>query len=291
MNNLKPDWLKKKIFFSDNNQFTRGLLKENKVFTVCQEARCPNQSECFHEKVATFLILGNICTRNCKFCSVESNNNEQTLKLDVDEAKRVAQAVDQMNLKYVVITSVTRDDLEDGGSGQFVKTIKAIRNLNKLVKCEVLTPDFNGNYESIKRVVLENPEVYNHNLETIERITPLLRSKSSYTRSLYVLEQVKKINAKIFTKSGIMLGLGETKQEVLRLFQDLVNVGCDIITIGQYLQATKCNYPVQEYVSEDIFKFYKDEAIKLGFKLVFSSPFVRSSYNAYKSFESLKLTN
>ncbi len=287
----KPSWLRKKIFYSNTKNELQQLLKKNNLHTVCEEARCPNRSECYHQKTATFLILGKICTRNCLFCSVESsfsNNSLKEMALDPDEGQKISKLIKELELRYVVITSVTRDDLKDGGASQFAFTIQEIRTNNKNTKIEVLTPDFLGNPEAIQRVVNEKPDVYNHNLETVERLTAKVRKQSSYTRSLSLLDQVKKINPNIISKSGILVGLGETDRELEQLFQDLSDAGCDILTIGQYLQPGRNNIPVQEYVEEKKFDHFKEIALQCGIPLIHSAPFVRSSYKAYESYIEIK---
>lgn len=279
----KPDYLK--INMNDLNKQTkeiRALLKQHNLHTVCQEASCPNQLECFSNKTATFMILGNHCTRNCAFCDVTHGVPSQP---DQEEASNILKAVSLMDLKHVVITSVTRDDLSDYGSKQFVEVIDTLRVKSPSTTIEVLIPDFMGDYDSIKRVVNANPDVVNHNVETIERLYEGFRDNSNYQRSLQVLKTVKDINPKTLTKSGIMVGIGEEKEEVLALMDDLRAINCDIMTIGQYLQPSKTHTNVVEYVSEETFEFYKTEGIKRGFKYIASGPLVRSSYQAIKQFQ------
>ncbi len=280
----KPDWLKRRLPSGPVYEQVRNLLKEGHLHTVCQEARCPNMWECFSQKTATFLILGDKCTRNCGFCAVAHGPAGPP---DAEEPLRVAAAVEQMALKYVVITSVTRDDLSDGGSGVFADTIGNIRDRMPGTFIEVLTPDFMGDIKAIERVILAGPHVFNHNIETVPRLYPAVRPQADYRRSLKVLEMAKKIDPNIITKSGIMLGLGERKEEVIETFQDLLLVGCNILTIGQYLQPTKQHLPVIRFVPPEEFKKLRDDAIRVGFDEVASGPFVRSSYHAKDLFEAI----
>lgn len=279
----KPDYLK--INMADLNKETakiRALLKQNNLYTVCQEASCPNQLECFSSKTATFMILGNKCSRNCKFCDVE---NGRPLVVDPNEPENIVKTIKLMDLKHVVITSVTRDDLEDYGSGQFVKCIELIQKESPDTTIEVLIPDFMGDYNAIKRVVDANPDVVNHNLETIQRLYDGFRDNADYERSLHVLNTVKQINPKILTKSGIMVGIGETVDEVLMLMDDLRKINCDIMTIGQYLRPSKEHLEVTEYVSLETFDIYKKKGTEKGFSYIASGPLVRSSYQALKQFK------
>jgi len=280
----RPPWLKLRLPSGPAYEQVRNLLKEGRLHTVCQEARCPNMWECFSQKTATFLILGDRCTRNCGFCAVAHGPAGPP---DTEEPLRVAAAVEQMALKYVVITSVTRDDLSDGGSGVFADTIGSIRDRMPGTFIEVLTPDFMGNIKAIERVILARPHVFNHNIETVPRLYPAVRPQADYRRSLKVLEMAKKIDPNIITKSGIMLGLGERKEEVIETFQDLLHVGCNILTIGQYLQPTKQHLPVIRFVPPEEFKKLRDDAIRMGFDEVASGPFVRSSYHAKDLFEAI----
>lgn len=274
-----PDWLRK-----DQNAGTalhdmKSGLRRRGLHTVCEEARCPNKGECFKRGTATFLIMGNVCTRSCGFCSVRSGVPGP---LDADEPSRVAQQVREMGLKHAVVTSVTRDDLPDGGAEHFSRTICEIRKLSPGTTIEVLTPDFDGREADIRTVCDARPHVFNHNVETVERLTPGIRNKASYRRSLEVLRMARHSandeSRKI--KSGIMVGLGETEEEVIRTLMDLKNAGCDIVTIGQYLRPTKGSLPVKEYVHPDIFKKYELMGAKIGIKHMFCGPFVRSSYMA-----------
>ena len=273
----KPPWLKKRIPPIQNLIRVKSILDEASLHTVCEEARCPNLGECFSKGTATVLILGRICTRNCGFCAVEHG---VPVLPDDEEPKKVAQAVKKMGLKYVVITSVTRDDLIDGGASHFAKTIQAIRALDRKIKVEVLIPDFKGVLASLKMVLKEKPDVLNHNIETISRLYPRVRPEADYKRSLNLLKESKENYPHILTKSGFMLGLGETEEEVLDLLQDLREVGCDFLTIGQYLQPRPDRLPVVRYVPPEEFEEYKKIGERMGFKAVASAPFVRSSFHA-----------
>jgi lipoic acid synthetase len=281
---LKPDYLK--IDMNDLNKETkqiRALLKQHNLHTVCQEASCPNQMECFSHKTATFMILGTKCTRNCAFCDVTQGRPDP---IDSEEPQNILKAVQIMKLKHVVITSVTRDDLKDDyGSSHFVKCIETLQEGAPETTIEVLIPDFLGHEESLMRVVDACPDVINHNVETVPRLYPGFRDRADYKRSLNVLKRVKEWNKDILTKSGIMVGIGETKEEVYTLMKDLRNVGCDILTIGQYLRPSNDHYEVKEYVSLETFDEYKQMGKELGFRFVASGPMVRSSYEAHKQFK------
>lgn len=281
----KPSWIRKSLPYGGKAEATRRILRGCGLHTVCEEARCPNLGECFSRGTATFLILGDICTRNCSFCAV---TKAKPLPVDENEPLRVAQAVRKFNLRYVVITSVTRDDLEDGGASIFERTIREIKNIDSVRGIEVLIPDFNGSEEALLKVVNASPTVINHNLETVRRLYPRVRPLADYERSLNLLRRVKELNPGIITKSGIMVGLGEEKEEVIELMKDLREVNCDIITIGQYLQPTKDNLPVERFITPEEFKEFEKIAYSLGFKLAFSSPFVRSSYMAEEALNLLK---
>jgi len=272
----RPAWLKKRINLDNNYQKTEALLKELNLNTVCQAAFCPNLGECFRTGVATFMILGNICTRNCRFCDIQ---NGQPEKIDHQEPANLAKAVRKMNLDHVVITSVTRDDLKDGGSGHFVKVIKELQKIEGIT-IEVLTPDFNGKKDDLKKVITAGPDVFNHNIETVPRLYPKIRPEADYQQSLAVLEMVKQIDSSIITKSGIMLGLGEQKAEVISVMEDLRKKDCDLLTIGQYLQPSSEHAELKQYIEPSKFREYKRIALNLGFKATASQPFVRSSYQA-----------
>jgi lipoic acid synthetase len=276
-NAKKPDWLKIRVKADQKIDDVIEILKMFSLHTVCEQAQCPNIYECFSKKTATFLIMGDVCTRNCTFCDVKKGNPKE---LNTDEPGMVAEAVEALGLEYVVITSVTRDDLEDGGASHFAECIRSIKGKSKHTKIEVLIPDFKGSFESVSKVVEASPDVVAHNIETIERIYPCVRPLASYRRSLDVLRMVKEIDRSVFTKSGIMVGLGETKDEVKKALEDLRKAECDFVTIGQYLSPSKNHHPVVEFVHPDVFEEYKEFAISIGFKFVMSGPLVRSSYMA-----------
>lgn len=282
----KPDWLKKRLSLS-NQRPMKEDLRDSKLHSVCEEASCPNISECFSKGVATVMIMGDTCTRACKFCNVKTG---RPLALDSNEPENVAQWAKKYNLRHIVITSVDRDDLKDDlGSTHFARVVTRTKEVNPQSSIEVLTPDFQGREECIERVAKAPVFVYNHNLETSERLTPHVRSASSYRRSLKVIQYVKNHHSKIFTKSGLMLGLGESRDEVLKSMQDLVDHGCDLLTLGQYLQPSQEHLPVVEFIHPDQFSEYKELGEKMGFKAVFSGPFVRSSYLADELVEGLSL--
>ncbi len=280
----KPSWLKVKFPSEPNFFIVSNILNRKKLHTICQSAKCPNITECWSKKTATFLILGNICTRSCAFCAVEKGT---PLAPSVHEPANVAKAASLLGLQYVVVTSVTRDDLPDGGASFFVETIMLLRKMIAGVKVEVLVPDFNGNREALVEVVQARPEVINHNLETTESNYPRInRAASNYKRSLEVLETARKLGA--VTKSGLMVGLGETKVDIIRSFSHLRIVGCGLLTLGQYLQPTRNHVPVMKYYSPTDFEELKEIALDFGFKDVESGPLVRSSYNAHRMYESLQ---
>ncbi len=273
-----PEWLRIQLPTSDRFARTRGLLDELKLHTVCESAKCPNHWECWSKGTATFMIAGDRCTRACGFCAVTT---ARPLALEADEPRRVAEATRRMRLRHIVITAVARDDLADGGAGHFRKTIEAVRETNPGIVIEVLVPDFNDRDESIETVLAANPHIFNHNLETVRRLTPLVRSRAAYDRSLSVLRKAKarRGNA-IHTKSGMMLGLGETEEEVVVALEDLRRAGCNLLTLGQYLQPTLKHLPVVEFIAPEIFNVYARIARNLGFVHVASGPMVRSSYHA-----------
>jgi lipoyl synthase len=273
-----PEWLRIRLPTSDTFGQTRGLLNELNLHTVCESAKCPNHWECWSKGTATFMIAGDRCTRACHFCAVST---AKPLPLEVDEPARVAEATHRMRLKHVVITAVARDDLKDGGAEHFRQTVEAVRNLNPRIVIEVLTPDFNDRDESIEEVLAANPDIFNHNLETVRRLTPEVRSRATYDRSLSVLAKVKaKRRDSIYTKSGLMLGLGETETELLEAMSDLRQVGCQILTLGQYLQPTIKHLPVVEFVRPERFAALGECARAMGFIHVASGAMVRSSYHA-----------
>jgi lipoic acid synthetase len=272
-----PRWLKRNVPQGNANHFTARLLDELRLETVCDNARCPNRMECYSQKTATFMILGNVCTRPCGFCAVSKG---KTQPLEEDEPRRVAEAAHRLGLKHVVITSVTRDDLADGGAEHFYRTVLAVR-AQTAASIEVLTPDFLGKPDAVDRVVAAAPEVFNHNTETVPRLYRTVRGrKSDYRWTLTLLDRVKKINPTIKTKSGLMLGLGETRDELLDTLVDLRNVGCDLLTLGQYLRPSSNHLPVARYIPPEEFEELGQMAKSLGFDKVASGPFVRSSYHA-----------
>lgn len=278
----KPDWLRVRIPAGSGYKEVRGALEKYHLNTVCDEAMCPNRGKCFQAGTATFMILGKNCTRNCRFCNVTTAAPE---KVEPDEPSNVAYAVRDLKLKYVVVTSVTRDDLPDGGAGHFVKTINEIRRINPKSRVEVLIPDFQGDEDALMKIVECNPDVIGHNVETIPALYANVRPEADYIQSLEVLSRAKEYGYDGKTKSGIMVGLGETETEVVEVFKDLRKHGCDFLTIGQYLAPSKLHVPVSEYVHPDQFKRYKDIAGELGFEYIASAPLVRSSYLAHEAFE------
>ena len=273
-----PEWLRTKLPVSDSFAQTRGLLGELKLHTVCESAKCPNHWECWSKGTATFMIAGDRCTRACGFCAVTT---ARPFALEADEPARVAEATRQMRLRHVVITAVARDDLADGSAEHFRRTIEAVRELNPGIVIEVLVPDFDGRDTSIETVLAANPHIFNHNLETVRRLTPRVRSRATYDGSLDVLRKVKAARGgTVYTKSGMMLGLGETEEEVMVALEDLRRAGCDLLTLGQYLQPTLKHLPVFEFIAPEVFDAYGRAARNLGFVHVASGPMVRSSYHA-----------
>ncbi|UZQ86235.1 lipoyl synthase [Thermoclostridium stercorarium] len=283
----KPEWLRVKAHSAKGLEFVEEMLKNLHLNTVCDEAACPNRGECFGRKTATFMILGNVCTRNCTFCNVSKGKVQP---VDENEPERVAKAVKALGLKHAVITSVTRDDLPDGGAGHFARVIEAVRNTAPGVTVEVLIPDFKGNVEALKKVVNAHPEIINHNVETVPELYSEVRPMADYRRSLEVLKNVKELDKSIYTKSGIMVGLGETEEQVISVMQDLRKVGCDFLTIGQYLAPSVMHHPVVEYVHPDRFKAYEEKAYQMGFLYVASGPLVRSSYMADQAIDKISLS-
>ena len=277
----KPAWLRQKLPVGPAYEHVRAMLKENRLHTVCQEAKCPNMWQCFSKQTATFLIMGPHCTRNCRFCSVEHG---PPVPPDPAEPARVAEAVKNMGLEYAVITSVTRDDLPDGGAQFFAQTVHEIHNALPDAQAEVLIPDFQGNADALQTVLDSGIAVLNHNLETVPRLYPSVRPEAIYRRSLNLLSQAKKYNAAIAAKSGLMLGLGETSNEIRRTLEDLRNSGCDLLTLGQYLQPSASHLPVKRFVHPNEFEMWRQTALEMGFVAVASGPFVRSSYHAKELF-------
>nr|MBO2470624.1 lipoyl synthase [Bacillota bacterium] len=281
----KPEWLKIKLITGENYHELKKMMRSKTLHTVCEEARCPNIYECWSHRTATFMILGDICTRACRFCAVKTG---MPTELDLAEPERVAEAVEQMGLRHAVVTSVARDDLKDGGASIFAETIRAIRRRNPFTTVEVLIPDFQGNWDALKVVMDARPDILNHNIETVRRLTPRVRAKATYERSLELLRRAKELQPDIPTKSGIMLGVGETWEEILETMDDLRAAGVDILTIGQYLQPTKQHLKIERYYHPDEFARLKEEGLKRGFKHVESGPLVRSSYHAHEQVESAK---
>ncbi len=277
----KPPWLTRKLPTAAEYEQVRSMICEGDLHTVCQEAMCPNQFECFSKRTATFLIMGSRCTRNCRFCNVAHGPDSPP---DEDEPKRVAKVAARMNLLYVVVTSVTRDDLPDGGARLFAETIREIRKEIPESRIEVLIPDFQGEEEALKAVLNARPDVLNHNIETVRRLYPAVRPGAVYERSLELLSRVREHAPDIPAKSGIMLGLGERDDEIRRTLIDLFEHGCRFLTLGQYLQPSKDHLPVERFVTPEEFEKWREEALKIGFRQVASGPFVRSSYHAGELF-------
>jgi lipoic acid synthetase len=273
----KPNWLRVKLPIGEDYKHVRGLVDKHKLHTICESGNCPNMGECWGEGTATFMILGNICTRSCRFCAVATGRPEP---VDWDEPQRVAEAIHLMKVKHAVITSVDRDELEDGGAQIWYNTIMAVKSLNPETTLETLIGDFKGQEKDIQKVIEAAPEVVSHNMETVERMTRKVRVQAKYFRSLSVLETLKKGGMR--TKTGMMLGIGEEKQEIIETMKHLVNVGCDVLTLGQYLQPTKKHLPVQRFVHPDEFAELRSIGYELGFDYVESGPLVRSSYHSEK---------
>ncbi|MFZ1280780.1 MAG: lipoyl synthase [Ignavibacteriaceae bacterium] len=271
----RPDWLKVRLPIGENYSDVKNLMRRQKLNTVCEEAKCPNISECWNHRTATFMILGDTCTRSCGFCNIKVGIPNE---LDVEEPKRVVLSVVELDLRHVVITSVNRDELKDGGSTIFKECVRLIREQKPDCTVEILIPDFKGDEDAFNIIMQNPPDILNHNMETVPRLYHAVRPQAKYERSLELIKWFKSNGLK--TKSGIMVGIGEKTEEVLELMKDLVGAGCDILTIGQYLQPTKEHLPVDRFVTPDEFKMYKEEGLKIGFKIVESSPLVRSSYHA-----------
>ena len=281
----KPDWLRVRVSGSKKFLETKKILSESKIVTVCEEANCPNISECWQKNHATFMIMGDTCTRACAFCNVKTGLPD---KLDVFEPYKISQVVKKMNLSHVVITSVDRDDLDDGGAEHFAKTINAIRKTSPETTIEILTPDFLKKENALEKILKDYPDVFNHNLETVPRLYLSIRPGARYFNSLRLLNDVKDKNPNIFTKSGLMLGLGEEKNEIMQVMDDLRAAKVDFLTLGQYLQPTKKHAPVAKYITPDEFNSYKIIAESKGFLMVSSSPLTRSSHHAEEDFKILK---
>ena len=281
----KPDWLRVKAPLGKIFDETKGLLDDLNITTVCEEASCPNIGSCWSKKHATMMIMGDTCTRACAFCNVATGKPN---KLDLSEPIRVAKSVARLKLSHVVITSVDRDDLNDGGANHFVNTINDIRNLSPNTSIEILTPDFLRKEGALEKVINAKPDVFNHNLETVPRLYPTVRPGARYFHSLNLLSKVKEVNPNIFTKSGIMVGLGESESEIYQVMDDMRSADIDFLTIGQYLQPTIKHHKVEKFVNPDEFEQYKKVALSKGFLLVSSSPLTRSSFHASEDFEKLK---
>lgn len=273
----KPDWLKIQIPVGETYAEVKKIVKTHQLHTICEDGKCPNMAECWGAGTATFMILGNICTRSCSFCAVATGRPNE---YDLDEPKRVAEAVKLMKVKHCVITSVNRDELKDKGATVWAATIREVKNQNPTVTMETLIPDFKAQWDLLELVVKEKPEVVSHNMETVERLYRIVRPQAKYERSLEQIKRTKELGRR--TKSGIMLGLGETEEEVFKAMDDLLAHGCDVLTLGQYLQPTKMHINVAEYIHPDKFKMYKEIGEKIGFHIVESGPMVRSSYHAEK---------
>ena len=271
----RPDWLKVKLPTGDNYSDVRNLMRDKKLNTVCEEAKCPNIAECWNHRTATFMILGDTCTRSCGFCNVKVG---LPTELDLEEPRRVVDAIKQLDLRHAVITSVNRDELEDGGAVIFKECVRLLREEKPDCTIEILIPDFKGEEKAFETIMQFPPDILNHNLETVKRLYHAVRPQAKYERSLNLIKWFKTKGLK--TKSGIMVGIGEKTEEVLELMKDLYGHGCEIMTIGQYLQPTKVHLPVDRFVTPEEFKMYKEEGLIMGFKIVESSPLVRSSYHA-----------
>lgn len=284
---MKPLWLRRKLPDQEALQKMRALLQRYGLNTVCEGALCPNRGECFHQGTATFLILGRTCTRSCTFCAIPSE--ERPPAPDLQEPEHIAQAAAELGLKHVVITSVTRDDLKDGGASHFAQTIRALKRNNPQIIVEVLIPDFQGFLAPLKTVVDSDPEIINHNLETVPRLYPEVRPQADYRRSLHLLKTVKEIDPGRVTKSGLMLGLGEQRDEVWEVMNDLRKISCDLLTLGQYLQPSGRHHPVVRYIPPEEFEDLRCAGEKMGFKAVFSAPLIRSSFHAAEVFKKIYL--
>ena len=277
----KPDWLKVRFRSTESSRRVKNLIHQLKLHTVCSSASCPNIGECWSRGTATFMIMGNICTRDCRFCNVPTGT---PAACDPEEPDNVARAVTELGLRHAVITSVTRDDLPDGGASMFAETISKIRMLTPKTSIEILTPDFKAREQSLLTIIEAQPDIFNHNLETVRRLTPLVRSGAHYERSLYVLNFVKQHSGSIMIKSGVMMGLGESRDEILETMKDLRLAGCEVLTLGQYLQPGKHHLPVAEYIPPAEFARLEQIGMEMGFVHVFAGPLVRSSYLADRVF-------
>ncbi len=279
---VKPSWLKVRAPGSPEYLETRKIVKDLKLHTVCEEAQCPNIGECWSHHTATFMIMGELCTRKCHFCSVKKGSSDTLVALDPNEPERVGVAVKSLGLKHAVITSVDRDDVADNGAGHFNKTVRAVRTQSPGCKIELLIPDLKGSRADLETILASKIDVLNHNIETVPRLYKKVRPGAGYVRSLSIHRWAKEIDPQVVTKSGIMVGLGETKEEVLAVMDDMRAVGIDVMTIGQYLRPTQNQLPVRAFITPEEFKEYEEEGMKRGFRFVESGPFVRSSYHAWK---------
>ncbi len=273
-----PPWIRVRVSAGTDRGMVENILSDLKLNTVCSSAKCPNLGECWNKKTATFMILGDKCTRDCKFCAV--NHDTKPSPIDNEEPARIAEAVQKLGLKFVVITSVTRDDLPDGGAAHFAKCISTLKEQNPSVGIEVLTPDFNDKLVDIKTVLTAKPMIFNHNIETVERLSKQIRSKANYKKSLSVLKKASEAGDGILIKSGLMVGLGETDDEIIQTIDDLHSAGVNILTIGQYLPPTSSHWELQRYPKPELFEQWQKYALKIGFKYAACAPLVRSSYNA-----------
>jgi len=280
----RPDWLKQKVPNQEALVEMEKMLRRLSLNTVCESANCPNIGKCFNNHTATFMIMGGICTRGCRFCAVDKGKPQ---KLDIKEPYNVAKASKELGLTHVVVTSVTRDDLEDGGAKHFSRTVKEIRQHNPGATIELLIPDLKGNWDALEVIVKSKPDIINHNVETVPALYEKVRPQAIYMQSLELLRQVKNKDSNIYTKSGLMLGLGEKREEILEVMEDLLKINCDILTLGQYLQPSKAHYPIQKYIHPDMFDGLKKTALQKGFKYVAAGPFVRSSYKAIEGMNQL----
>ena len=281
-----PDWFKKSVLPGHQATRTDDLLKEFALHTICESGRCPNRNECYSQKTATFMIMGDICTRSCGFCSVSTG---RPMALDADEPRRVAEAAEILGLEHVVVTSVNRDDLPDEGVNHFIEVIKALKKNSPKIIIEILTPDFKRTQkDAVRNILSAEPQIFNHNTETVPALYKRVRPQGDYAKSLEIFREIRAISKTTLTKSGLMLGLGESKEETLEVLRDLKTAGCEMLTLGQYLRSSHVGLPVAEYIRPEIFMEYKNEALAMGFGWVESGPFVRSSFHAKESFESLK---
>lgn len=280
-----PDYLKRGIVDTEKTKKVRALLKQYCLHTICESGRCPNKAECYSHNTASFLIMGDVCTRNCRYCNVKTG---KPLQIDENEPQKLAETIKALDLKYAVITSVTRDDLQDGGAEHFAKTIKAIKNLVCNIKVEVLVPDFKGDKDAVDKVLSAEPDVFNHNIEVVPSLYKIARPQGSFQRAIDVLSYAKRQRPNMPIKTGMMIGLGETKQEIIEVLEKLNSIGCDIVTIGQYMQPSKAHMEVKKYYTLQEYDELRDIAKKIGIKAPVFAPLVRSSYNACLALEQLE---